>query len=145
MLAVNEADLIEGCLASLTWADELLVVDEGTRPCRQLARRPGLASLSVSGTAFRISERGLSLATGDWVLFVDADERVPPSLAREVRLRLADPGEVLGFWVPRRNIIAGQWVRHAGWWPDCSFGCCGASALATTRAASSTRLPCSTG
>jgi glycosyltransferase involved in cell wall biosynthesis len=60
----------------------------------------------------------LDLANGDWVLFVDADERVPPALAQEVRRRLLAPEACVGFWVPRRNIIAGAWVRHAGWWPD---------------------------
>jgi glycosyltransferase involved in cell wall biosynthesis len=60
----------------------------------------------------------LRLATADWVLFVDADERVPPSLAAEVRARLAGVGDEAGFWIPRRNVIAGVWVKHAGWWPD---------------------------
>jgi hypothetical protein len=70
----------------------------------------------------------LGLARGDWVLFVDGDERVPPSLAREVRTSLDALAEgrahyggrpvARGYWIPRRNVIAGVWVRHAGWWPD---------------------------
>ena len=121
MLAVDEIDLIEGCLASVSWADERLVVLDASRTERMAA--------VVRGTGARIVERpwqsfqnqrnaALDLATHAWVLFVDADERVPPSLAHEVRRVLRDPGEVTGFWIPRRNVIAGVWVKHAGWWPD---------------------------
>ena len=79
-------------------------------------------SSRAPGAAFRSSATSaLRLATCDWLLFVDADERVPPSLAQEVRARVAAPGETVGYWIPRRNIIAGEWVRHAGWWPDCQL------------------------
>ena len=60
----------------------------------------------------------LEIASGDWLLFVDGDERVPPSLAHEIRRRVPEAGETAGFWIPRRNVIAGEWVKHAGWWPD---------------------------
>ena len=56
-----------------------------------------------------------------WVLFVDADERVPLDLAEEVQARVAQAereGGPVGFWIPRQNVILGRWVRHAGWWPD---------------------------
>lgn len=121
VLAIDEADLIEACLASVAWADERLVVLDSARTDRTAAL--------VQASGVRVAERvwrsfqnqrnaALDLATHDWVLFVDADERVPPSLAREVRTRLALSGDEVGFWIPRRNVIAGVWVKHAGWWPD---------------------------
>jgi hypothetical protein len=51
-----------------------------------------------------------------WVFFLDADERVPPELAAEIRSVLTR--EEAGWWVPRRNFIVGKWVQHAGWYPD---------------------------
>jgi len=121
VLAVDEADLIEGCLAGLAWADERLVVLDGKRTDLTAARAqvPGVRVVEREWHGFPHQRNAaLNLAMGDWVLFVDADERVPPSLAHEVRARVADASAVAGFWVPRRNIIAGAWVRHAGWWPD---------------------------
>jgi len=59
----------------------------------------------------------LQLASRDWVFFVDADERVTPDLAEEIR-RVADETAFVGWWVPRKNYIFGKWIRHAGWFPD---------------------------
>ncbi|MGE3273279.1 MAG: glycosyltransferase family 2 protein, partial [Chloroflexota bacterium] len=110
----------EGCVSSARLADECLVIDDTTTDrIGPLARAAGARVEAVPWRGFPGQRNvGLALATGDWVLFVDADERVPPSLAREVRERVSDPGKYAGFWVPRRNVIAGEWVRYAGWWPD---------------------------
>jgi glycosyltransferase involved in cell wall biosynthesis len=121
VLSREEADLIEGCLSSIAWADERLVVlNAGTTDgTGDLARAAGARVEERPWQGFpRQRNVALGLATGDWVLFVDADERVPPSLAHEVRDVVAAAGETSGYWVPRRNVIAGAWVRHAGWWPD---------------------------
>lgn len=120
ILAHDEADLIEGCVASVAWADERIVVDDGTTDqIRPLAEAAGATVVISPWRGFPQQRNiGLRLATCDWLLFVDADERVPPALAREIRQRISLPSDVVGYWVPRRNIIAGEWVRHAGWWPD---------------------------
>lgn len=120
ILAHDEVDLIAGCVGSVQWADEVLVIDDGTTDrVRELARAAGAQVVVRPWRGFpQQRNAGLELATGDWLLFVDADERVPPSLAREVRARVAAPGPTVGCWVPRRNMIAGEWVRYAGWWPD---------------------------
>jgi (heptosyl)LPS beta-1,4-glucosyltransferase len=121
VLARDEERFIGGCLESLRWADELLVLVDGRT-------RDGTASLAECFTdrVETLAWRGfggqrnaaLERARGDWVLFVDADERVPPPLADEVRRTVADQVDAVGYWIPRRNIICGRWVRHAGWWPD---------------------------
>ena len=121
VIARDEADLIEGCLQSVAWADERLVVLDAatTDDTGSLAEAAGARVEVRSWHGFpQQRNAALALARCDWVLFVDGDERVPPSLAHEIRARLADVGEVAGFWIPRRNVIAGEWVRHAGWWPD---------------------------
>ncbi len=120
ILAHDELDLIQGCVASVAWADEILVIDDGTTDrLRPLAEEAGASVVVRSWQGFpQQRNAGLKLATCDWLLFVDADERVPPSLAREIRQTTTSAGETVGYWVPRRNVIAGEWVRHAGWWPD---------------------------
>jgi hypothetical protein len=120
ILAHDEVNLIQACIASVAWADECLVIDDGTTELiRPLAEAAGAKVVRRPWAGFpQQRNAGLRLATGDWLLFVDADERVPPALAREVREKIEAPGATVGYWVPRRNIIAGEWVRHAGWWPD---------------------------
>ncbi|MGE5538439.1 MAG: glycosyltransferase family 2 protein [Gemmatimonas sp.] len=54
----------------------------------------------------------------EWVLLLDADERVTPELASEIATAIAAPGIVVGFYVPRRNMFGGRWIRHAGMYPD---------------------------
>src|SRR4051794_33966316 len=120
VLARDETDLIVGCLESVAWADErLLVIDDRGAVDDETARSLGVRAVRRPFLGFPHQRNAaLDLAHGDWVLFVDADERVPPALADEVRRRLLAPEPYVGFWVPRRNMIAGEWVRHAGWWPD---------------------------
>jgi glycosyltransferase involved in cell wall biosynthesis len=121
VLARDEADFIRGCLGSVAWADERLVVLDTATTDRtaELAERAGARVVGSPWRSFQAQRNvALHLATCDWVLFVDGDERVPPSLAVEVRERLARVSDETGFWIPRRNVIAGIWVKSAGWWPD---------------------------
>ena len=120
ILAHDEVDMIRACVASVAWADELMVIDDGTTDLiGRLAEAAGARVIRRPWEGFpQQRNAGLRFATCDWLLFVDADERVPPALAREVREKIGAPGATVGYWVPRRNIIAGEWVRHAGWWPD---------------------------
>jgi (heptosyl)LPS beta-1,4-glucosyltransferase len=121
IIARDEADFIERCLASVAWADERLLVLDGATTDRtaEIATAAGARVVERPWHSFQAQRNvALGLATCEWVLFVDGDERVPPSLANEIRARLSGVGDVVGFWIPRRNVIAGVWVRHAGWWPD---------------------------
>lgn len=121
MLARDEEAVIARCLRALAWADERLVVlDAATRDRTAEAAAPLADRVVTRELVDFASQRNaaLELASGDWVLFVDADEEVSPELAEEVRATVASPGGRVGFWVPRHNIICGRWVRHAGWYPD---------------------------
>jgi glycosyltransferase involved in cell wall biosynthesis len=119
VLARDEADYIEPCLRSLAWADEVLVLlDPESRDATEaIARRLG-ARIEQRGFASfgALRNAGLELARGDWVLFVDADERVSPGLAAEIRQAVR--GGDAGYWIPRRNRILGRWMRGTGWYPD---------------------------
>lgn len=57
-------------------------------------------------------------ALKDWVLILDADERVPPELKKEIVNKLSSNVDVNGFYIPRKNFFLGKWIRHSGWWPD---------------------------
>lgn len=121
VLARDEERFLDDCLASLGWADELLVVvDSASRDgTLEIARRHTPHVHLRPFVSFPEQRNAaLELARSQWVLFVDADERVSPELAAEVRQVLAAAPTVDGFWIPRRNFICGREVRHAGWWPD---------------------------
>ncbi|MBI4493913.1 MAG: glycosyltransferase family 2 protein [Chloroflexi bacterium] len=121
VLVKDEEAVLAECLETLRWADELVVVvDEATRDRSAEIARRFTAHIHVRPFTSFPDQRNaaLALACSEWVLFVDADERVSPELAAEVRAVVAAPGECDGFWIPRRNVICGRVVRHAGWWPD---------------------------
>jgi len=118
VLTYNEEKNILPCLETLAWADECLVLDSGsTDNTVSLARQAGAR---VEQRAFRNypdqRNAALDLAGSDWVFFVDADERVTPDLAAEVRQAIEAPKA--GYWVPRHNIIFGKVIKHTGWYPD---------------------------
>ena len=118
VLTSNEAANVGACLATLDWTDERVIVDSFSTD----------GTVGGDGSATRVVERrfadfasqrqaALVRATHDWVLFVDADERVPPSLADEIQRR-AGAETHAGYWIPRRNRIFGHWMRASGWSPD---------------------------
>lgn len=121
VLARDEAAKIERCLRTLAWADERLVLLDAATTDDTAARAAALGARVASRLLDDFAHQrnaALELARGDWVLFVDADEVVTPELADEVRAATIDPAGRVGFWIPRRNIICGRWVRYAGWYPD---------------------------
>ncbi|MBI2865689.1 MAG: glycosyltransferase family 2 protein [Chloroflexi bacterium] len=124
VIARNEERHIANCLGTLTWADEIVVLDSFSVDATvEVAGHFGAKVHQRAFTNFSDQRNAaMLLAQGDWILFVDADERCTPGLAEEVRLRIhgggADPDLPRGFWIPRRNFILGKWIKHAGWYPD---------------------------
>ncbi len=120
--AFNEEEKIRDCLASVSFADEVIVVDNSsTDKTAQIAKeykakiftRPNNPMLNVN------KNFGFAKATGEWILSLDADERITPELKKEIesRIRNYELG-INGFWISRKNIIFGKWMEHAGWYPD---------------------------
>ena len=121
IITKNEQAAIRRCLESVAWADEIVVLDAGsTDETARIARECG-AQVHVSSDwpGFGPQKnRALELATGDWVLSLDADEWVTPELRAEIERAMAAPGSNAAFRMPRLSSYCGRFMRHSGWWPD---------------------------
>lgn len=119
----NESANIEACLASVGFAPQRVVVDSGsTDDTVAMAQACGAqVSVHADWPGFGPQKnRALDLAREEWVLSIDADERVSPALQQEIETRLAKtgPGESVAFEIPRLTQFCGVWIRHCGWTPD---------------------------
>ena len=116
----NEASNIEAALASVAWADEIVVVDsESTDDTAALARRHATRVEIASWPGYSAQKNyAASLAAHDWILSLDADERVTPALASEIRTLLASEPAHRGYRVPRISHYLGRWIRGTDWYPD---------------------------
>ena len=119
VLTLNEESNIRRCLASVGWADQVVVVDSGSADHTvPLARSLGAEVVEQSWLGFsaqRDYALRLPLLRHDWVYFVDADEWISPQLAAEIAARLADP-QCAGFAHRLRLVFMGTWIRHCGWY-----------------------------
>jgi glycosyltransferase involved in cell wall biosynthesis len=116
----NEAANIEAALASAAWADEIVVVDaESTDDTAEIARRRG-ARVEVRAWPGYSAQKNYaaSLASHDWILSIDADERVTPALASEIQTLLRGEPAHRGYRVPRLSHYLGRWIRGTDWYPD---------------------------
>jgi glycosyltransferase involved in cell wall biosynthesis len=115
----NEASNIGDCLDSLAFCDERIVVDsDSTDGTLLIAREKGARVATHGWKGFGPQKNyALSLAHGDWVLSIDADERVTPELAQEILKTIAE-GRADGFELSRRSSFCGRMMRHSGWFPD---------------------------
>lgn len=120
VLTYNEAEHIEDCLKSLAFADERIVFDSfSSDKTVELARAAGARVIQHKFENYA-SQRNAALAAAsntDWVLFVDADERVNAELAEEIRQVLLSR-DAVAYRIPRHNYIFGKITKGAGWFPD---------------------------
>lgn len=121
VVAMNEAHDIRDCLESVRGlAMETIVFDSGSNDgtpdiCRDLGARVFETDWPGDGPQ---KNRALAEATGDWVLCLDADERVGAELRREIERLLAEGSPHAAFSTPRRSSFCGRFMKHSGWWPD---------------------------
>ena len=109
VIAKNAEAIIEDCLSSLKFCDEIIVVDNGsTDRTIEIARRNEAKIVSEKSDDFSgIRNTGLDKASADWVLYVDSDERVTDDLAKEILAKLKSPGEYAAFRLKRKNYYLG--------------------------------------
>lgn len=119
VITFNVEQHIEPCLSSLGFADEIIVIDSGSTD--RTAEIAGRFTKHVHVTEWQgyaeAKQYALNKAAGKWVLWVDADERVPGPLAREIRDILQTEPEHAGYRVARKAFFLGKWIRHGGWYP----------------------------
>jgi len=122
VITLNEERNIADCLASVAWMDEIVVVDAcSTDRTVELARRFTDKIFVRPWPGYGLQKNfGIDQATADWILIVDADERVSPELQADIRKVSALPpnDKISAYRVPRRNYYYGRWVRWGGTYPD---------------------------
>jgi glycosyltransferase involved in cell wall biosynthesis len=124
VITFNEADRIADCLRSVMWCDELLVVDShSTDRTRDIACELGAHVIERDWPGFGPQkEFAVRAATHDWVLCLDADERVSAELRNAIMaLRARGFGGACGWEFPRLTWYLGAWIRHGVWYPDHSL------------------------
>lgn len=116
----NEAVNMRDCLASVSWADEIVVVDAGSADdTASIASSMGaLVYVHADWPGFGPQKnRALGYASHEWVFSLDADERVTPELRSEIEQAMRE-ADADGYYCPRLSQFCGQFVRHSGWYPD---------------------------
>jgi len=116
----NEEINIEDCIRSVLWADEILVVDSLStdRTVERARRHPvKLLEREYFGSAAQ-KNWSMDRVENDWVLILDADERLTDDLALEILLLLVEGPQFYGYFLRRRNIVLGKVIRHSGWSTD---------------------------
>lgn len=120
IITLNEAANIRDCLESVRWADEIVVVDAESRDDTVAIARQYTDKVFVNPWPGHQEQKNVAVdkASGPWIFSLDADERVTPELAAEIRGVVADSLAADGYDVARKNYFLGRWMRHGGWWPD---------------------------
>lgn len=120
IITKNEAQNIGDCLASVAFATERIIVDSGSTDATvAIARAAGATVIETAdwpGFGPQKS-RALAAATGDWVLSLDADERISAALQQEILAAIASPQHD-AYEMPRLSSFCGRFIRHGGWYPD---------------------------
>jgi glycosyltransferase involved in cell wall biosynthesis len=124
MIAMNEEANLHRTLESVRWADEIILVDSGSRDrTLEIAQSFGAkTSYHAFGGHGEQKNVALDLCTSDWILLLDADEVLTPELQSEIRALLACGDDRAprfnAWWIPRLNLYFGRWIRHGGFYPD---------------------------
>ncbi len=121
IITLNAALMLPRCLESVRWADEVLVLDSGsTDDTVAVATHFGVRVVQQPWLGFGAQkQKAVELATHDWILSIDADERVSEALRSSIEMALQTRASMV-FAMPRRNRFLGRWLRHGEGYPDWS-------------------------
>jgi glycosyltransferase involved in cell wall biosynthesis len=120
IITKDEEGNIRDCLESVKWADEIVVVDNGsTDRTLSICQEYGARIFQEEWKGYSGQKNSaIEKAGNEWVLNLDADERVSPELRQEMQKGLEENQGVDGYWIPRKNFFLGRWIRYCGWYPD---------------------------
>lgn len=117
----NEAELLPACLASVNWADEIIILDSGSSDDSvEIARAAGAKVFHADDWPGygKQRQRAQSYARSEMILMLDADERVTPELHKAIVQVLNAPPSNAVYSLSRSNLFLGRFMRHSGWYPD---------------------------
>lgn len=119
IIAYNEEENIRDCLESVKWADEIVVVDAGSRDKTVEISKEYTDKVFTNPWPGHYQQKNFAIdkTSNLWILSVDADERITPELRKEIERVLTNPS-FDGYLFPRKNYFLGKWMRHGGWYPD---------------------------
>ncbi len=121
LIVKDEAENLERCLETATWADEIVVLDSGsTDATLEIARRyTDKVFVEADWQGFGIQrQRAQAHASGDWILMLDADERITPELRTSIEAVLQAGDRSAAYDIARLSFVFGRFIRHSGWYPD---------------------------
>jgi (heptosyl)LPS beta-1,4-glucosyltransferase len=121
IITKNEEGRLPACLKSLDFADDILVVDSGsTDSTIQVAQSFGTRVMIEPWRGFSLQKQfAVDHCVHDWVLILDADEKVPEATALAIERELSSCSpNVSAYGFRRKNYLHGRWMKHCGWWPD---------------------------
>jgi glycosyltransferase involved in cell wall biosynthesis len=126
IITFNEERNVMAALESVAFADEIIVVDSRSSDrTREIAasfrgERGGTPRVIERDWPGHVEQKNFAIdqASNDWVLCIDADERVTPELRAGVESALSNPGDAVGYTMARRTRYLGRWIRWGGWYPD---------------------------
>jgi glycosyltransferase involved in cell wall biosynthesis len=122
IIVFNEEDNIAELCETVSWADEIVIVDSNsTDRTVEIARQFTDKVFNREFLGYKDKhDYADAQTTGDWIFWIDADERVTPELREAVeKLKLSDPQDLPdGFWIARQTKHLGRWIKHSGWYPD---------------------------
>jgi len=120
IITKNEASDLPECIESLDFCDEIVIIDSGSSDeTAEIARSASCRFYSTTDwPGFGIQkQRALDKAQSDWVLSIDADERVSPELQAEIKSAIRR-SDVSGYYIQRKSQFLGRWMKYGGWYPD---------------------------
>lgn len=120
LITKNAERTLDRVIESLSWVDEIVIVDSGSDDStEEIARRHGARFLTREWPGYGPQkQRAAEASTGRWILSVDADEVVSPELASSIRRALHEPGDKVAFRVYRCTEFLGVWLGSRGWWRE---------------------------
>ena len=121
IITFNEERSIRDCLESLSWVEEIVVVDSMSEDATVSICSEYTDVIIQKDWEGHVKQKNCALAqaSNEWVLCLDADERVSPDLREEIEQNLSDEsGGVDGYFCPRHSYYLGRWINHGGWYPD---------------------------
>jgi glycosyltransferase involved in cell wall biosynthesis len=120
VITYNEENNIKECLESIEWAHEIIVVDSNSND-RTVEIAKGFTQNIIIVEKIPYGEKrniGINKATGEWILWVDADERVTPELKDEITKTINDYNSFNAYYINRKSFFITKFIKHCGWYPD---------------------------